>query len=97
MVEANSVINRLLETVARLNRHGSFVRISDVQLDLSNENPHNPVRMRPTDVGTVGSVVAAPGNVAVILLTESSHTADHDGFCVVDAQTSSLVAADGSG
>jgi hypothetical protein len=29
---------------------------------------------------------------------ESSHTADHDGFCVVDAQTSaSLVAADGSG
>ena len=25
--------------------------------------------MRPTDVGTVGSVVAAPGNVAVILLT----------------------------
>jgi len=27
--------------------------------------------MRPTDVGTVGSVVAAPGNVAVILLTET--------------------------
>src|SRR3954464_8484122 len=57
----------------QLHRRARVSVLSIFDLDLSNENPHNPVRMRPrpTDVGTVGSVVAAPGNVAVILLTTS--------------------------